>query len=517
MRRRWVGGLLAAALLLETAGMAAAADPEPYPDMHGHWAEPYVEVLRTEGVTDGFRVQVQRPYGRVWETRFRPNQNMLTDEWVVLAAKVFNLTPVPVTWTHRLDGGQEVSAWLAAASQAGWPYGRTKDPVTRAEAVDLLIEALGLTPYAQSLPSRRVDQILSVYTDEYRLAGRRRRQVAAATLLGIVEGYPDRTFRPTSYMTRAEGATMLARSALARVDAAPNPFYPDGDGYEDETVFTLTGLRNRNLSRWSLAVTTGAGFTLWSTGAGIGGIVALPPEVVWNGTRSDGSPVNPGEYFYQLSIWDTRNQRFDSVRKPLLVGVRRLEGGLSPVEADPGSTLSLWADTWGDAQEVRARLAGDGSTVLLAPSASSSEPRRWTGSLPLPPDLAPGQHAVHLEASFGPVERTLTLLFTVRDVIHLDAWLEPASLPAGQSLSVWAETRGTVTAVTAFFADGSSVNLAPQGAGRWLGTYTVPVQTPPGPQRVLIRAEGPAGSRQVERWFEVTGDIRSRVQTLLVD
>lgn len=515
---RWAGAPAAAVpFLLAAAGSATAADAEPYPDMRGHWAEGYVEILRDEGTTDGYPFWVQRPYGRVRVIYFLPNQDILVDEWVVLGAKVFNLPTPQTAPSHRLNGGQEVGRWLAAADQAGWPYGRKKDPVTRVEAVDLLVEALDLTPYAQGLSRTRVDQILSVYRDQHRLAGRLRRQVAAATLLGIVEGYPDGTFRPDGRLTRAEGATILARSALARASAAPNPFYPDGDGYQDETVFTLTGLRNRNLSRWSLAVTTPGGSTIWSTGAGRGGTVHLPPEVAWDGIRTNGSPASPGEYFYQLSIWDRNNQRFDSVRKPLVIGVRRLEGGLSPLVVEAGEDLSVWADTWGGAQEVRAVLVGGDTATWLAASASTAEPRRWTGSLPLPAGLPPGTHAVDLTAGFGPVTRTLTLLFTVEDPLGLEAWVDPTSLAAGQTLAVWAETRGTVTAVTATFADGSEIALEPQGGNRWRGSYTVPLDAPQGPQRVLIRAHGPGGTRQVERWFEVTGDIRGRVQTLLTD
>src|SRR5690606_25419981 len=326
---------LALALLLVVAQHRAgsAADAEPYPDVAGHWAQAAIEALRQEGTTDGYPVTVRRPYGLVRLTYFRPNRDILVDEWVVLGAKVFDL-PVPdVQGSHRLDGGQQVYRWLAAADQAGWPYGRLKDPVPRIDAVDLLVEALGLTPYAQSLPRKRVDEILSVYKDGHRLGGRKRRQVAAATLLGIVEGYPDRTFRPDRRMTRAEGATILARSALARADAAPNPFYPDGDGYEDETWFSLTGLRNRNLSRWRLTVMTAGGSTAWSTGAARSSGVELPARVAWDGVRANGRPASPGEYFYQLSIWDLRGQQFDSARKPLILGRRHLEGGLTPERA----------------------------------------------------------------------------------------------------------------------------------------------------------------------------------------
>ncbi|HEX6989351.1 MAG TPA: S-layer homology domain-containing protein [Bacillota bacterium] len=516
--RRELAALGIALLAVLPAAPAAGVDDEPYPDVRGHWAEDYIEVLRDEGVTDGIRVYVYRPYrGWGWETYYRPDRDMLTDEWVVLAAKVFDLPAPKVDWTHRLEGGQEVARWLAAADRAGWPYGRKKDPVTRVEAVDLLIEALGLAPYAASLSPSRVDEILSVYKDDFLLKGRRRRPVAAATLLGIVEGYPDHTFRPDRRLTRAEGATILARSALARADASPNPFYPDGDGYQDETVFTLEGLRNRNLSRWQLAVTDRRGSTLWKTGASRGSSVPLPAQVVWDGVNDKGKGVRPGEYYYRLSLWDLHDQRFDSALKPLIIGQRSLEGGLSPLLVDPGAVLSVWADTWGDATQVKAILIGEGAEATMTPQSSTGEPRRWTAGITLPAEIDPGPQAVLITARFGPVTRSLTLPFTVRDVLGLEGWLDPTSLAAGETLDVWAETTGQVDAVTATFEDGTEIVLARQGPHRWQAAYAVPAGTPVGSHPVLLRARGPAGTRQRELWFEITGDLRARVQALLTD
>src|SRR5690606_39925742 len=139
-----------------------------------------------------------------------------------------------------------------------------------------------------------------------------------------------------------------------------------------------------------------------------------------------------------------RGQQFDSARKPLIVGRRHLEGGLTPERAAPGTDLSVWADTWGDAEQVTVTLVDGGAPIPLTPGSSSAVPRRWTTLLPLPDDIPPGTHAAILRADFGPVHRSVTLMFTVRDSLTLDGWLEPPALAAGEILTVWATTVGSV-------------------------------------------------------------------------
>lgn len=502
-------------------GLVHAHNHEPfYRDLSGHWARSWIEVLWEEGVTDGYQVLTYSPHlGWHRESRFRPDTNMRLDSWTTLAAKVFDLTPIPAERNHWLEGGQEVSGWLEAARQAGWLQSPVywTDNVTRQVAIRFLVTALDLEPYSLGLSASQVSQALDRYRDRHKIDSSARRYVAAATILGIVEGYPDGTFRPQDYMTRAEAATMLARSALARVSAHPNPFSPDGDGIEDYTDFQLASLRNRNISRWELVVEDGGRRQVWATGTRYGRAPQHPDSVRWDGVDGGGSTLNPGDYFYHFSVWDRNGQQFSSVRKPISLVWRRLQGGLEPADLYPSDTLSVWASTWGDASRVTASVPGLNLTTTLQRErrGSATTPDRWVGSIVIPHDAPPGPQSLTLKAQFGGAERTVNLTFHVRDRVWLQARLEPSITPAGGLVTVYAESSTNVTAVHAAFPDGSQLPLLSPLPGQWHRTWIVPVELDQGTYPVVVTAESPYGPRQVELWLTVAGDVREEVQTVL--
>lgn len=505
-------------LFLSANGQAHHHEPF-YSDLSGHWARGWIEILWSEGVTDGYQVQTYSPalgWHRV--SRFYPDSNIRLDAWTVLAAKVFDLVPASSARAYWLDSGQEVSRWLAAAQTAGWvPHNSDwKQTVNRESATRFLMTALGLADYSLQLSEAAISQALSRYRDRHKISSLNRPYIAGATLLGIVEGYPDKTFRPTAAMTRAEGATMLARSALARVEAKPNPFFPDGDGIEDFTDFHLSSLRNRNISRWELFVEDHAQRRLWVTGTRYGRTPNHPAYVRWYGTDSSGKPLPPGEYFYRFSVWDRQGQEFSSVRKPLRIGWRRLDGWLEPTSVHGGDRLSVWGRTWGDANKVTGTIPALGLTFNLLKQ-SSGDPSEWRAQVVVPENAAPGLHTLYLEAQFNGANRRLPLSFFVLDRVWIEAWLHPPVLPAGSRLTITAETSANVQAVTAHLPDGSQLPLRRYQAGRWEGDWLVPLDTAEGLYQVLVVGQSPYGPRQVKLEFAVVGDVREELQTNLTD
>ncbi|HEY8450322.1 MAG TPA: S-layer homology domain-containing protein [Bacillota bacterium] len=509
-------------LMLVAAAPPAAAHrhEEPYRDIAGHWAEPWIEVLWEEGVTDGFSVRTRRGRRVVRESRFLPDRQIELDAWTVLNAKVFQLTPLPGRSPHRLASGQEVGGWLAAALAAGW-LERPRDwwqLLEREDAVRFLLEALDLGEYARQLPRATVDWLLERYRDHRRISSSLRPYIAAATRLGIIEGYPDRTFQPQRKLTRAEAAALLGRSALARAHASPNPFYPDGDGIQDETRFTLSTLRNRNLSRWLLVVEDDGGKTLWSTGTTGGRAPAPPPSVAWDGRNHAGVTLAPGTYFYRLTVWDRHGRAFTGVRKPLVLGRRYLLAGLNPNSVRPEQTLTIWANTEGGATRVTAAIPG----VLPEPIALSQQDRqganaRWSSSIALPVATPPGPHAVLVQAQFPGTSRSRFLTVLVLDPVQFEAQLEPFELPAGSPLHItaWASTH--IDRVVAEPPGAASFGLTRKDARRWQGTWYVPIGTPPGDYQFEVTGYSRYGPRSVRLPFRVSGDRREALETILTD
>lgn len=107
--------------------------------------------------------------------------------------------------TKGLDCEGAVAVLSALGVISGYPDGTYKPEgiVTRAEMAKLIIVALGLEDYTDGMYSSFPDVPGSHWATGY---------VAYAVSLGIIEGYPDGTFRPESIVSYQEAVTMIVRA-----------------------------------------------------------------------------------------------------------------------------------------------------------------------------------------------------------------------------------------------------------------------------------------------------------------
>lgn len=341
-------------------------------------------------------------------SRYLPDEKMLRNAWMTLLAGVFELGPlVPpyysdVRFPHNIASGREVSGYIHAGGHAGfWPGSvlRPLEPLARQDAVAALIRSLGLSDFAASLSRDQVDELLGRFRDASQVERGLRPLIAAAVHLQIVEGYPDGTLRPDRHLSRAEASAIVARSALIRALAQPNPFSPDGDGFEDVTVFALKGLRNRNIRRWSLTIVDGQGRRVWGTGQN----GKLPASVTWIGRHEGGSELPAGTYYYQAFLEDVKGQEHSSVKMPLEIIYRRLTAYLEPSQVLPGDAFIVTALTTGDAQKVTLAWAGGQAALPYMGDG------HWQAGDTVPHNLAPGAYPVTVTAQFPGVSREVTL------------------------------------------------------------------------------------------------------------
>ncbi len=78
-------------------------------------------------------------------------------------------------------------------------------PLTRQEAITILIRALGIQDIAPQTPYS------TGYSDDAAISSWAKDAIYMAREIGVVKGYPDNTARPLALMTRAEAATLLSR------------------------------------------------------------------------------------------------------------------------------------------------------------------------------------------------------------------------------------------------------------------------------------------------------------------
>lgn len=403
-----------------------------YIDLAGHWADKYVRVLWEEEVTEGFPVYYwSYGWGWVMGRSFRPDEQSSRAELVMVMSEAFRLAPLnrptptfkDVPRDLLVYGDRPVYPYIEAAVEAGLARGDGMgyfypgQVVNREQAFALLIRALGLRGHALGLSDEEVQQYLSRFWDRWAIEPSLSRELALAVKLRIVDGYPDGSLQPKRGLTHAEGATILYRSALFLAFANPEVISPDGDNYQDETIFTFQTLKNRNLTGWNLYITDYSGGIVktfndlqpWNSR-----IDSLPPFLRWDGHNDAGVLLSPGNYYYYGWLRDRNGQLFYSVRKPLRLAEFHLWASLTPELVAAGGNLHLQATTAGGARRVTARLTGVGEKELVPAGATDAAVNSWATVWLVPEDWNEGEKVISVEADFGVVRRQVSLPFRVK-------------------------------------------------------------------------------------------------------
>lgn len=530
--RRWalVALLLALCLIsVSPGGGVLAADP-PYADVdRSYWAYQYIDVLREEAVTDGYLFYRWISGRWVPEYRFWPTANITRAEYVLMLAKVFRLAPVSqpaqffadVPPSLLLYGRIPALPWVEAARLAGIALGtpdhlfHPADALRRDAAVALLIRSLGLAQFAASLTDDEVSRLLGRFYDSYNVNPSLRREVALAVKLQIVLGYPDGSLRPMKETLRAEAATLIYRSSLFVLTAQPNPFSPDGDGVADQTAFATLTLKNRNVTAWNAFVGTLSGAVFRSFHPSLAG--APPAGFSWDGRDDQGRPLPPGTYYYWGWLQDRQGNRYDAVKKPIVLQVRRLTGFLSPTAVQPGDSVLVGASTTGGARSVTATCP-NGPTLPMRPaSPPPTDTNNWWLTCQVPTSAALGATPVVLEADFGDSTRRLVLYLDITEVIELSGQLAPNPARPGAGVMADASTSLNVQRVTVSWPWGGVQELTSRGGGSWWGRADLPPALPAGKYQVTFTAYGRYRTRTAVVDLTVLANPLEDVRFVLTD
>jgi len=202
--------LIALAVLFSSWAAPVSA---AFRDTGGHWAEAAIDAWQGYGVVSGF------------DGAFRPDDPVTRAEFAVM---LDNIMKYQVQGQHGfpdLPAGKWYTGPMARLHAAGVLSGADgkalpDKPVSRQEAAALLARAFGLT--AEDGASVR-------FADEDDIAGWAKDAVRALVSRGVLNGYPDGTFKPERTLSRAEAVTMFDR-LIARFIHAPGEYGGDADG-----------------------------------------------------------------------------------------------------------------------------------------------------------------------------------------------------------------------------------------------------------------------------------------------
>ncbi len=171
--------------------------PEAFSDIKGHWAEEQIMKLNRLGIIAGF------PDGMV-----RPDRNLTRSELAVILVKTLGLSASGQETLEFADA-DEIPSWayeyVLIAKENGIIHGyddntfKPHNKCNRQEMVTMLVNAFGLGESDKILP----------FNDKGEIHNYARGFVARANELGLVQGYPDNTFRPLNNITLAEAAAII--------------------------------------------------------------------------------------------------------------------------------------------------------------------------------------------------------------------------------------------------------------------------------------------------------------------
>lgn len=197
-----------------------AAPRHTFTDIGWHWAEPYIKELeRIKILPEGQRLT--EGYEHEGRRIFNPNQYITRFEFLKLALMStciqladdthrfeFSFTdvpsgPRPKETADRVLRRRIIYTAVRYLIVEGYPDGSFKpdQPVNRAEALKILMESGRLGPLDELA---ELKEFPDVPEDAWF-----RGYVRKAQAYDIVEGYPDGTFRPAQYITRAEAAKIV--------------------------------------------------------------------------------------------------------------------------------------------------------------------------------------------------------------------------------------------------------------------------------------------------------------------
>lgn len=184
-------------VLLQFQSIAAVAGMT---DITGHWAQEITQKWINNELIAGY------PDGQ-----FKPDNEITRAEFVTLVNRAFKIQTGKDTYSftdvESFDWfyGQ-VASGRTAGYISGYPDGTFKpnSMITRQEAAAMIAKLLGLTPG---------DEKGLIFFDDYQtITPWAKPSVNGVLVKGIMNGFPDKTFRPMNNITRAETVVTLERS-----------------------------------------------------------------------------------------------------------------------------------------------------------------------------------------------------------------------------------------------------------------------------------------------------------------
>ncbi|EAW33404.1 DUF1565 domain-containing protein [Lyngbya sp. PCC 8106] len=184
-------------------------------DLRGHWAQPYIEALVTQGIMSGFE-----------DGSFRPDEPITRVQFATIVQKAFSPAPQqPATnfsdVSQNFWGYNAIQTAYRAGFLSGYPDGKFKpnEQLTRVQGIVGLAKGLGYTSENTNL--------LSIYQDFNQIPNWALQAVAGATQKQLIVNYPQQNqLNPNQVATRADIAAFVYQALVnaGKAQAIDSPY-----------------------------------------------------------------------------------------------------------------------------------------------------------------------------------------------------------------------------------------------------------------------------------------------------
>ena len=168
-----------------------------FADVSDHWAKEYIDELVEKGSISGYE-----------DGTFKPDNTITRAEFTKIIVSVFGLSGNSISEYSDVPDGAWYSEYIAKASANGVIYGSDgmffpNKNITRQDAALIIYRVLKLKNIET--------QVGDTFADFEEISDYAKDAVAGMSGIGIISGY-DGNFMPNNNITRAEAATMIART-----------------------------------------------------------------------------------------------------------------------------------------------------------------------------------------------------------------------------------------------------------------------------------------------------------------
>ncbi|MDD4766947.1 MAG: S-layer homology domain-containing protein [Desulfotomaculaceae bacterium] len=193
---------LAAVMILMFAGQSLAAPP----DIQNHWAEKQITDWVEKGYISGY------PDGS-----FKPDNTITRAEFVTMVNRAFGKNATAPVSFPDVSSNDWFAAEVARAVAAGYISGyddgafRPNENIKRQEAAVIITRLLNLAVSEDA-------EVLNQFADYVDIPQWSKGYIGAVVAAGYMSGYPDQTYQPVGYITRAEAVSTLERALAASIE-----------------------------------------------------------------------------------------------------------------------------------------------------------------------------------------------------------------------------------------------------------------------------------------------------------